>query len=48
VNPIGKKIPVVKDLEADQWIGDSDQIVKYLEEKFPEPKLGTPETTADV
>ena len=29
-------------------IGDSDQIVKYIEEKYPEPKLGTPESTSDA
>lgn len=48
VNPAGKKIPVAKDLEADKWIGDSANIVKYIEDKFPEPKLGYPDTTPDV
>jgi len=48
VHPDGKKIPVAKDLQADKWIGDSANIVKYIEEKFPDPKLGTPDSTSDV
>ncbi len=48
VNPDGKKIPVVLDMETNKWIADSAKIVTYIEEHFPEPKFGTPDTCTDV
>jgi hypothetical protein len=30
----------MRDIEADQWIVDSGLIVDYLEDKFPDPRLG--------
>jgi glutathione S-transferase len=48
VNEAGKKVPFAKDLEADKWIGDSANIVTYIEQKYPEPKLSTPDDTTDI
>lgn len=48
VNQIGKKIPFIKDHETDKWMGESSDIVAYIEELYPDPKLGTSETTSDV
>lgn len=46
-----KKIPFMKDLQEDKWIGDSEKMVSYIEEKFPPPKyqkLGKPEEVTDM
>lgn len=40
VNPAGS-VPVLKDLSTEEWTPDSGVIVDMLEEKFPEPSLGT-------
>ncbi|KAJ9172988.1 hypothetical protein P3X46_016167 [Hevea brasiliensis] len=45
LSPEGK-VPVVK-LE-DKWVPDSDVITQSLEEKFPDPQLGTPPEKASV
>ncbi|KAK9830373.1 hypothetical protein WJX72_011371 [[Myrmecia] bisecta] len=34
-------VPVVKDLETQEWLIDSADIVDHLEQKHPEPGLGT-------
>lgn len=48
-HPAGKPlIPVVRDLKEDKWIGESDDIIAYIEEKYPEPKLDTPESCSSV
>jgi hypothetical protein len=39
VNPEGS-VPVAKDLRADKWVVGSGDIADYVEENFPEPKLG--------
>jgi glutathione S-transferase len=48
VNPNGAQIPIVKDLETDTWVEDSGKIVTYLEDKFPEPKIGKPDECTQV
>jgi glutathione S-transferase len=49
VHPAGKPlIPVIYDHEADKYIGESTDIIKYIEEKYPDPKLGTPDSTSDA
>ncbi|KAF7128931.1 hypothetical protein RHSIM_Rhsim10G0176600 [Rhododendron simsii] len=45
VSPEGK-VPVIKIDE--KWIADSDVITQELEEKFPDPPLGTPPEKASV
>lgn len=45
LSPEGK-VPVIK-LE-DKWVPDSDVIAQSLEEKFPDPPLGTPPEKASV
>eukprot|EP00884_Botryococcus_braunii_P005390 jgi/Botrbrau1/14852/Bobra.0326s0006.2 len=35
-----KSVPIVKDLETGQWLADSPKVGDYIEDKFPEPKLG--------
>jgi len=48
-HPEGKPlIPVVRDIQEDKWIGDSEEIVKYIEKKYPNPKLGMPEECSSV
>ena len=39
VNPKGS-VPAIKELDSDRWIVDSGEFVDYLEDKYPEPKLG--------
>jgi glutathione S-transferase len=41
----GGKVPVIN--EGDFWLPDSDEIVKYFEEKFPEPSMAS-KVPADV
>lgn len=41
VNPPRGTVPAMKDVESGKWIVDSDVIVDYLEDRFPEPALGT-------
>lgn len=49
VHPAGKPlIPVLYDHQADKYIGESTDIIKYIEEKFANPKLGTPDSTSDA
>lgn len=45
INPDGK-VPVIK--LDEKWIADSDVIAQILEEKYPEPPLGTPPEKASV
>nr|XP_023890138.1 glutathione S-transferase DHAR3, chloroplastic isoform X1 [Quercus suber]POF27137.1 glutathione s-transferase dhar3, chloroplastic [Quercus suber] len=45
LNPEGK-VPVIKLNE--KWISDSDVIAQALEEKYPDPPLGTPPEKASV
>ncbi|KAL4652324.1 hypothetical protein ACB092_01G225000 [Castanea dentata] len=45
INP-GGKVPVIKLNE--KWISDSDVIAQALEEKYPDPPLGTPPEKASV
>ena len=40
------KVPVIKFDE--KWVADSDVITQALEEKYPEPPLGTPPDKASV
>jgi glutathione S-transferase len=35
----GGKVPVIND--GDFWLPDSDEIVKFLEEKYPEPSMAS-------
>ena len=42
VNPKGS-VPAIKDLETDKWHVDSGEFVDFLEDKYPEPKLGKAE-----
>eukprot|EP00898_Chlorokybus_atmophyticus_P003602 jgi/Chlat1/4242/Chrsp27S00317 len=44
-NPSGL-MPVLRD--GEKWIQDSEKIIQYLEEKFPEPSLKTPEEFKSV
>ena len=39
VNPKGS-VPAIKELESGKWIVDSGEFVDYLEDKYPEPRLG--------
>ncbi|KAK9807480.1 hypothetical protein WJX72_000344 [[Myrmecia] bisecta] len=39
-----KQIPFIQIKETGEWMLDSDKIVPFLEEKHPQPKLGTPDT----
>lgn len=41
-------VPVVKDLGSSKWYTDSGDFVNFLEEKYPEPKLGTTDSIPDV
>lgn len=41
-------VPIVKDLEADKWYIDSADFVNFLEDKYPEPKLGKADSAPDV
>jgi len=41
VNPNGKQIPVLHDIETDSWIADSGTITDWIEENVQGPKLGT-------
>ncbi|KAI9128429.1 hypothetical protein K1719_001422 [Acacia pycnantha] len=45
VNPEGK-VPVLK--VDDKWMSDSDVIVAFLDEKYPDPPLATPSEFASV
>ncbi len=45
INPEGK-VPVIKFNE--KWVSDSDVITQALEEKYPDPPLGTPPEKASV
>lgn len=47
VNPAGS-VPVLKDLATGTWTPDSGVIADMLEERFPEPKLGTVEASPQV
>jgi len=47
VNPAGS-VPVLKDLETGKWTVDSGVIVDMLEERFPEPSIGTVEGSPQV
>ncbi|KAL4430131.1 hypothetical protein ABPG77_004913 [Micractinium sp. CCAP 211/92] len=47
VNPAGS-VPVMKELETGEWIVDSGTIQNYLEEKFPQPELGTAEGSPQI
>lgn len=47
VNPNGS-VPVMKDNATGAWITDSGVIADTLEEKFPDPKLGTSESAPQV
>lgn len=42
------KIPFMKELETGKWYHDSDFMVSYLEDKFPTPKIGKPDTDPQV
>lgn len=37
-----KQIPFINELDSGTWMIDSDKIIPYLEDKFPEPPLGKP------
>lgn len=41
-------IPFATELETGKWLYDSDKIVPYLEDKFPERKLGKPDEVPQV
>ena len=47
VNPAGS-VPVMKELSTGAWIVDSGVISDFLEERFPEPHLGTVEGSPQV
>ncbi|EFN57582.1 hypothetical protein CHLNCDRAFT_143262 [Chlorella variabilis] len=47
VNPAGS-VPVMKELATGEWIVDSGTIQDYLEEKFPDPPLGTAEDSPQI
>ncbi|KAK9834706.1 hypothetical protein WJX74_008258 [Apatococcus lobatus] len=42
------QIPFMKELETGKWYHDSDFLVSYLEDKFPERKIGKPDTDPQV
>ncbi|KAK9845184.1 hypothetical protein WJX84_009029 [Apatococcus fuscideae] len=42
------QIPFMKELETGKWYHDSDFLVTYLEDKFPERKIGKPDTDPQV
>lgn len=46
-NPSGT-VPVMKDLETGEWIPDSGVISDMLESRFPEPRLGTLDSSPQV
>lgn len=43
-----KKIPFMLELDTGKWLYDSDKMVPYLEDKYPDPKLGKPDDAPDV
>jgi glutathione S-transferase len=43
-----KQIPFMVELDTGKWLYDSDKIIPYLEDKFPEPALGKPEALPQV
>ena len=43
-----KTIPFMLELDTGKWIHDSDKMVPYLEDKFPEHKLGKPDDAPPV
>jgi glutathione S-transferase len=43
-----KQIPFITELDSGKWMIDSDKIVPYLEDKFPERKLGKPEEMPNI
>lgn len=45
INPDGK-VPVIN--LDEKWVADSDVITQSLEEKYPDPPLGTPPEKASV
>lgn len=47
VNPAGS-VPVMKELETGEWIVDSGVIVDYLEKTFPQPPLGTVDSSPQI
>ncbi|PSC75758.1 putative beta-D-xylosidase 7 [Micractinium conductrix] len=47
VNPAGS-VPVMKELATGDWVVDSGVIQNYLEEKFPQPELGTAEGSPQI
>lgn len=42
------QIPFMKETETGKWFHDSDFIVSYLEDKFPERKIGKPDADPQV
>ncbi len=47
VNKAGS-VPVVKDLDTQEWFVDSGKFVDYLEDKHPQPHLGKVADAPDV
>ncbi|BDA49848.1 Glutathione S-transferase DHAR2 [Coccomyxa sp. Obi] len=43
-----KQIPFATELESGKWLHDSDMMVPYLEDKFPQRKLGKPDELPQV
>jgi glutathione S-transferase len=46
-NPAGT-VPLLREQGTEPWILDSGVIVNFLEEKFPDPPLGTAESAPQV
>ena len=47
VNEAGS-VPVVKDLDTQEWFVDSGNFVDYVEDKHPQPQLGKVADAPDV
>jgi glutathione S-transferase len=43
-----KQIPFVTELDTGKWLYDSDKIIPYLEDKYPEPPLGKPDELPQI
>jgi len=43
-----KTIPFATELETGKWMYDSDKMIPYFEDKFPERKLGKPDEVSQV
>lgn len=43
-----KQIPFICELDTGKWMYDSDKIIPYLEDKYPEPALGKPEDLPQI